>query len=84
MMTDDTKTSEFIAIGDDDIYTIFRLHSSIYVWDPGGHHIDFRLSVEIYRWKGPVEIVHITAKVHPYVLREVSVAPEEPSDSENL
>jgi hypothetical protein len=58
-----------------------------------------------YRWRGPVEIVHITAKgklhlrhpetnelmkgwhtdkVRPYILREVSVAPEEPSDSENL
>jgi hypothetical protein len=36
---DDTKTSEFIAIGDHDIYTIFRLHSSIYVWDPGGYPI---------------------------------------------
>jgi hypothetical protein len=59
----------------------------------------------VYRWKGPVEIVHITAKgklhlrhpetnelmkgwhtdkVRPYVLREVSVAPDEPDDSENL
>jgi hypothetical protein len=59
----------------------------------------------VYRWKGPVEIVHITAKgklhlrhpetselmkgwhtdkVRPYVLRKVSVAPDDPSDSENL
>jgi hypothetical protein len=58
-----------------------------------------------YRWKGPVEIVHITDKgklhlrhpetnelmkgwhtdkVLPYILREVSIAPDEPSDSENL
>jgi hypothetical protein len=58
-----------------------------------------------YRWKGPVEIVHITDKgklhlrhqetnelmkgwhtdkIRPYLLREVSVASEDPSDSENL
>jgi hypothetical protein len=58
-----------------------------------------------YRWKGPVEIIHITAKgklhlrhpetnklmkgwhtdkVCPYVLREVSVAPNDLDNSENL
>jgi hypothetical protein len=106
MKIDSTKTSEFVAIGNDDTYVIFPLHSSVYIWDPGGHHIDFWLSVKEYHihWKGPVEIVHITAKgklhlrhpesngmkgwhtdkVRPYVLREVSDAPDKPVDSENL
>ena len=59
----------------------------------------------VYRWKGPVEIVRITAKgklhlrhpetntlkkgwhtdkVRPYVLRKLSIALEDTSDSENL
>ena len=59
----------------------------------------------VYRWKGPVEMVRITAKgklhlrhpetnelmkgwhtdkVRPYVLRKLSVALEDASDSENL
>jgi hypothetical protein len=107
MKINSTKTSKFVGIGDHDIYTIFRLHSSAYVWDPGGLYIDLQYSAREYYIlrKGPVEIVHITAKgklhlrhpetnelmkgwhtdkVRPYVLREVSVAPDEPDDSENL
>jgi hypothetical protein len=45
MKTEEMKTSEYVAIGDDDIYTIFRLHSSVYVWDPGGSPIDQLYSI---------------------------------------
>jgi hypothetical protein len=56
------KTSKSVGIDDYDVYTFFRLHSSIYVWDAGGHHIDFQLSGEVYRWKGLAEIIEVTAK----------------------
>jgi hypothetical protein len=46
--TDNTTTSKFATIGDDNIYTIFELHLSVYVWDPGGLFIDLQYSVREY------------------------------------
>jgi hypothetical protein len=85
MKTEDTKKSKFIAIGDDDIYTIFQLHSSVYVWDPDAYPIDQPYSIRrIHLAKTFQTRAKPSNNIEPYVLQEISVALDELSDSENL
>jgi hypothetical protein len=67
MKIDSTKRSQFLAIDNDNTNTIFRLHSSVYVWDLGGLYIDLLYSVQEYYIlrKGPAEIVYFRAGQAP-------------------